>query len=98
MQENKTNIKEVISLVLACLSLVCCCVWWAGMLLGLTAVILGILAIRDNTVKSGDMAIAGIVVGGTGFALGAVVAIMYILVYTGFVSGVTAAAGTAFFV
>ena len=58
MQENKTNVKEIISLILACLSIICCCVWYAGMLLGLAAVILGILAIRDNTVKSSDIAVS----------------------------------------
>lgn len=91
MQENKTNVKEIISLILACLSIICCCVWYAGMLLGLAAVILGILAIRDNTVKSGDIAIAGIVVGGVGFALGAAVAIILMLVYSGVAAGVTSA-------
>ena len=91
MQENKTNVKEIISLILACLSIICCCAWYAGMLLGLAAVILGILAIRDNTVKSSDIAIAGIVVGGVGFALGAAVAIIYMLVYSGVAAGVTSA-------
>ena len=91
MQENKTNVKEIISLILACLSIICCCVWYAGMLLGLAAVILGILAIRDNTVKSSDIAIAGIVVGGVGFALGAAVAIILMLVYSGVAAGVTSA-------
>ncbi len=87
MQENKTNVKAVVSLVIACLSVVCCCIWYAGMLLGLAAVIVGVLALRDNQVEKSDMAIAGIVVGGVGFAMGAAVAIIYLLVYSGIAEG-----------
>ncbi len=87
MQENKTNVKAVVSLVIACRSVVCCCIWYAGMLLGLAAVIVGVLALRDNQVEKSDMAIAGIVVGGVGFAMGAAVAIIYLLVYGGIAEG-----------
>lgn len=87
MQENKTNVKAVVSLVIACLSVVCCCIWYAGMLLGLAAVIVGVLALRDNQVEKSDMAIAGIVVGGVGFAMGAAVAIIYLLIYGGIAAG-----------
>lgn len=87
MQGNKTNVKAIVSLVLACLSIVCCCVWYVGMVLGLVAVILGILAIRDNQAQKSDMAIAGIVVGGVGFALGAAIAIVYLLIYSGMMAG-----------
>lgn len=87
MQKYKTNVKEIVSLILACLSIVCCCAWYIGMLLGLVAVILGILSIRDNTQKSTDVSIAGIVVGSVGFALGAAVAIVCLLIYSGIMSG-----------
>lgn len=87
MQENKTNVKAIISLVLACLSIICCCIWYVGMILGIAAVILGILALRDNKVPKSDVAIAGIVVGGVGIAMGIAVAIMYILVYSGIAAG-----------
>lgn len=95
MQENKTNVKAIISLVLACLSLVCCCIWYVGMIFGIAAVVLGILAMRDNHVKKTDVAIAGIVVGGVGVAMGIAVAILYILVYSGIASDEIVAAATS---
>ena len=83
MQEKKTNVKAVLSLVLSCLSIVCCCVWYVGMLLGLAAIILGIVSLRDSRFEKSDMAVAGIVVGSVGFALGAVVAIVNIVASMG---------------
>lgn len=83
MQEKKTDTKAIVSLVLSCLSIVCCCVWYIGMALGLAAIVVGILSLNDKRYEKSDMAIAGIVVGSVGFALGAVVAITYIMVYTG---------------
>lgn len=79
MQEKKTNVKAILSLVLSCLSLVCCCVWYMGMLFGLAAIILGIVSLRDTRFEKSDMAVAGIVVGSVGFALGAVTVVISIV-------------------
>jgi hypothetical protein len=92
MQEKKTNVKAIVSLILGCLSIVCCCVWYVGMLFGLVAIVLGILAQRDNFVPKSDLAIAGIVVGAVGFALGFATAMCYILIYTGITDGAISAA------
>ena len=64
MQENyKTNAKAIVSLILSILSILCCCVWYVGFVLGVVAVILGILAVRGENPRQKDAGIAGIVVG-----------------------------------
>lgn len=81
MQENyKTNAKAIVSLILSILSILCCCVWYVGFVLGVVAVILGILAVRGENPRQKDAGIAGIVVGGVGVALGITMAVMQILV------------------
>ena len=81
MQENyKTNAKAIVSLILSILSVLCCCVWYVGFVLGVVAVILGILAVRGENPRQKDAGIAGIVVGGVGVALGITMAVMQILV------------------
>jgi hypothetical protein len=91
MPEKKTNVKAILSLVFGCLSIVCCCAWYIGMLFGLAAIVLGIFAQRDNFAPKSDLAIAGIVVGAVGFALGIAVAVCYILIYDGVASGAVSA-------
>ncbi len=82
MQEvQKTNVKAIVSIVLAVLSVLCCCVWWLSMMLGIAAVVVGILGYRDENPSLRDLAIAGIVVGAVGVAIAAAVAIMQVLVY-----------------
>ena len=81
MQENyKTNAKAIVSLILSILSILCCCVWYVGFVLGVVAVILGIMAVRGENHRQKDAGIAGIVVGGVGVALGITMAVMQILV------------------
>lgn len=80
MQENyKANAKAIISLILSILSILCCCFWYLGFILGVVAVILGILAVRGENPRQKDAGIAGIVVGTVGVALGITMAVMQIL-------------------
>jgi predicted Co/Zn/Cd cation transporter (cation efflux family) len=62
------------------------------MLFGLAAIVLGIFAQRDNFAPKSDLAIAGIVVGAVGFALGIAVAVCYIIIYDGVASAGTVSA------
>lgn len=92
MQGNDTaNIKAIISLILSILSVVCCCFWYVSLVMGVIAVVLGILGLRSDNPNQKDAAIAGIVVGAVGFALAVSVAVMYIMV----LSGVSAGSSTA---
>ena len=89
MQENhKTNIPAIISLILSILSIICCCIWYISLVMGIVAVVLGVLT---NNPNQKDAAIAGIVVGAVGFALAVSVAVMYIMI----LSGVSGTATTA---
>ena len=67
MEEAKSDSKAfgIISLVCGILSVVCCCTLWGAVVLGVTAIVLGILSIskRENT---NGMAVAGIICGGIG--------------------------------
>lgn len=80
MQENyKTNVKAILSLVLSILSILCCCLWYVGFIIGIVAVILGILAVRGDNPRQKDAGIAGIVVGSVGVALGITMAVITIM-------------------
>lgn len=84
MQEtNKTNWLAILSLILSILSILCCCFWYAALLIGAAAVILGIAGLRSTNPKQKDAAIAGIVVGAVGVVLALTVAVMRILLYSG---------------
>lgn len=94
MQENyKTNVKAIISLILSILSILCCCLWYVGFVIGIVAVILGILAVRGENPRQKDAGIAGIVVGAVGVALGITMAVLTILLNNTVAdSGITAMA------
>lgn len=94
MQEHKTNVKAIISLVLSILSVLCCCVWYISLILGIVAVVLGVLGVRTENPNQKDAAIAGIVVGAVGFALAVASAVMYIMVLYGVSGASTAAVGS----
>lgn len=81
--QNKTNGKAIASLIVGIISILCCCVWVLSMLLGIAAVVLGILAMRGENQNQRDAAIAGIVVGTVGFTLGMSVAVMQAMLYAG---------------
>ena len=64
MQDDwKANVKAIVSLVLACLSVVCCCAWYISLILAVAAIVFGILGYRDENPNQKDAAIAGIIVG-----------------------------------
>lgn len=84
MQNNeKTNGKALVSLSLACISLVCCIQWSISLLLAILAIVFGILGLRDENPNQEDAAIAGIVIGIVGFILAVVVALLYIQILRG---------------
>lgn len=96
MQDDwKANVKAIVSLVLACLSVLCCCAWYLSLALGVAAVVLGILGVRDENPNQQDAAIAGIVVGAVGIALAVTVAAIVIMAYSGIANGdIVAAIGS----
>lgn len=69
------------ALVLSILSILCCCVWWIGLVLGLGAVILGIWGRCNGKITLRDMAAAGIVVGSVGIALAVTTAVLKVMFY-----------------
>ena len=80
---NKPNGKAITSFIVSCVSILCgCCVWYVAILCGVVGIVLGILALREDTKKYQDLAIAGIVVGGTGLAIGIAAAVMYIMLFS----------------
>lgn len=84
MQNNeKTNGKALVSLSLACISLVCCIQWSISLILAVLAIVFGILGLRDENPNQEDAAIAGIVIGIVGFILAVVVALLYIQILKG---------------
>ncbi len=76
--KNKINGKGIASLIVACLSILCCFSWQISIVLGTVAIILGVMGMRDANKKYEDTAIAGIVVGAVAVALGVCIAIMTI--------------------
>lgn len=55
----------IASMVCGIISLVCCCLIWLSLVLGIAAVVLGVIALKSNCSGKG-MAIAGIITGGIG--------------------------------
>ena len=72
METKKINGKAVVSLILSCLSVLCCFAWY-----------LGIIAYRESEGGQRDLAIAGIIVGAVGMSLGIVSAVLYIMLTSG---------------
>ena len=73
---------SIASMVCGILSLVCCCLWYLGVILAIAAIVMGIISIK-NKYEGKGMAIAGLVTGGiTIFAL--VAALVMAGVYTVF--------------
>ena len=64
METKKINGKAVVSLILSCLSVLCCFAWYLAIIVGMIGVVLGIIAYRESEGGQRDLAIAGIIVGG----------------------------------
>lgn len=77
---NRLNGKAIASLIVSCISVVYCCVWYLAILCAVIGIVLGVLALRDGSNKQQDLAVAGIVVGGVGLALGIVIAVLTIMI------------------
>ena len=78
METKKINGKAVVSLILSCLSVLCCFAWYLAIIVGMIGVVLGIIAYRER-----ELAIAGIIVGAVGMSLGIVSAVLYIMLTSG---------------
>lgn len=76
--DGRTNGKALVSLSLACLSLVCCVQWSISLTLAVLAIVFGILGLRDENPNQEDAAIAGIVVGIVGLLMSIFVAVLFI--------------------
>lgn len=74
-----SNGKAIASLVVSCVSVLCCCIWYISILCGVISIVLGILALRGDNKRHQDLAVAGIVVGSTGTAIGIASAVLYIM-------------------
>lgn len=79
METKKINGKAVVSLILSCLSVLCCFAWYLAIIVGMIGVVLGIIAYRESEGGQRDLAIAGIIVGAVGMSLGIVSAVLYIM-------------------
>ena len=79
METKKINGKAVVSLILSCLSVLCCFAWYLAIIVGMIGVVLGIIAYRESEGGQRDLAIAGIIVG----AVGIVSALLYIMLTSG---------------
>lgn len=77
---NRLNGKAVASLIVSCISVINCCIWYLAILCAVIGIVLGVLALRDGNKKQQDLAVAGIVVGGVGLALGVVIAVLTIMI------------------
>ena len=75
----KPNTKALVSLLLSCLSMLCCMQWMLSLILAIAGVVLGILGLRDDNPNQEDAAIAGIVVGIVGMLVAVVFAVIYIV-------------------
>lgn len=82
-QNSNLNGKAIASLIVSCVALLSgCCVWYIAVACGVVAIVLGILALREDGHRQQDLAIAGIVVGATGLAVGIVAAVLYIMLFS----------------
>ena len=87
MMEQKygANVKAILALIFSILSVVCCCIWYVSLLLG-------ILTVRGENPGQKDLGIAGIVVGSVGVALAVSIVVIYIVMHGSAASdGVTGA-------
>ena len=76
-QNSNLNGKAIASFIVSCVALLSgCCVWYIAVVCGVVAIVLGILALREGNRRQKDLAIAGIVVGATGLAIGIVAAVL----------------------
>lgn len=82
--ETRSNLngKAIASLIVSCISVINCCIWYLAILCAVIGIVLGVLALRDESRKQQDLAVAGIVVGGVGLALGIVIAVLMIMIFS----------------
>lgn len=79
--QNSPNGKAIASLVVSIVAFCSACVWYVGIVFGAVAVVLGVLALRGENKRQTDLAVAGIVVGATGIAMGIVAAVLCIMMF-----------------
>ena len=94
--KDKVDGKAIASLIVSLVSLCSCCFWYMSIILGVIALILGVLSLSKTNRKQEDAAIAGIVIGGVGIALGVFVGIMYVVMLNNYSAAELALATNAF--
>ena len=78
--EGNGDTKAIISLVLGIISiLVCCCYGVVSVILGIAAIVLAVLAKKDNMGKMPGMALGGLICGIIGLLLGLTVLVFWII-------------------
>ena len=88
-QKYGANVKAILALIFSILSVVCCCIWYVSLLLGIAAIV---LTVRGENPGQKDLGIAGIVVGSVGVALAVSIVVIYIVMHGSAASdGVTGA-------
>lgn len=75
----KPNTRALVSMMLSCLSLLCCFEWIVSLILAMAGLVFGILGLRDENPNQEDAAIAGIVVGIVGILVAIAVALICIV-------------------
>ena len=61
METKKINGKAVVSLILSCLSVLCCFAWYLAIIVGMIGVVLGIIEYRESEGGQRDLAIVSAV-------------------------------------
>ena len=72
---NGSSVFAIISLVCGIVSVLCCCCGWLSIILGVGAIVLGIISLNNHEDGRG-MAIAGIICGGIGTLMAVVIIIL----------------------
>lgn len=80
-ESSGNNGKAIASLVVSCIGVLNCCAWYLAILLGVTGIVLGILALRGENRRQMELAVAGIVVGAAALAMGVAIAVLIIPFY-----------------
>ncbi len=68
----------IAGMVCGILSIVCCCVWYVGLVLGIVGLVLSIISVRQHRPGKG-MAIAGIICSSIGLGIGLLMGITSII-------------------
>lgn len=92
---SRPNGKAIASLIVSCIAVLSCCIWYLTILFAVVGIVLGILALRDESNKKNlDLAVAGIVVGAVALAFAVATAVLCIMLYSVMNGGISNGSGT----